>query len=97
MTLPLAIEAVFGEKIEGTWRRHRRKKWRHAGDTGIATQTDEGTWHIFTAEFENDQGPYNLDVAVDFPMREIYALGQIEPTSTRLALSGWIADRRPGA
>ena len=70
-----AIESVFGEPIEGAWKRYRRKKWWYVGETSTPAPSGRDTLHLFQAEFRNSQDePYTLIVAVDFPGRAIIPL-----------------------
>jgi hypothetical protein len=74
-TLAAAIESVFGEPIEGSWKRYRRKKWWYAGETSTPAPSGRDTLHLFQGEFRNSQDePYTLVVAVDFPGRAIIPL-----------------------
>lgn len=82
-SLAESVEDVFGERIDGKWRRFRRKKWRHIGDTGIMAASGQATYHAFSADFQGTDGmPYTLDVVVDFPARLITPLEQL-PTALR--------------
>lgn len=92
-TLAACIGRVHGEAIEGTWRRYRRKKWFHVGDSGAPTPSGLGTLDIYGADLSDGEGgQYPLLVAVDFPSRLITPLDQL-PTPTKAEVEQWLASR----
>jgi len=96
MTLAQCIESVFGEPVQGNWRRHRRPKWRHVGDSGVPTRDGRSTWHVFAADFTNDRGPYTLHMALDFPSRDLMDLDTLLPKETRHAIQQWLSSATQG-
>lgn len=87
--LSVVIERVHGEAIEGRYRRYRRRKWRHVGDTGVQA-TGDSTLHAYSAPMRSTEGDdYVFTVVVDFPAREIIPLGHLDAQRAKL-VGAWI-------
>jgi hypothetical protein len=91
---PLAdvIGTVHGEPIDGSYRRYRRARWRHVGDTGVPA-TAGSTYHLYSAPLNQQGGePYVFSVVVDFPLRLIRPVDQLEGETGRLVRL-WLDER----
>jgi hypothetical protein len=66
-----AIEAAQGHRVEGKFRRYRRPKWRHLGDTGIAGE-GASSLHAYAAPMTRSSGEdYIFNVLVDVGVSRI--------------------------
>ena len=96
MSLADAIEAVLGERIEGDWKRYRRRKWTFLGNSGIPTPSGRDSYHLFKANFlDSDKIPYDLTVAVDFPLRSIKPIDRL-PDRDQVLIQQWLSQQDNG-
>jgi hypothetical protein len=84
-----AIEAAQGERIEGRFRRYRRPKWRHLGDTSIDGRGNQ-TLHAYAAPMSRSTGEdYIFNVFVDVAAATVTPLEDLDEESRTEAIQ-WL-------
>ncbi len=90
LTLADAIEAAQGVHIEGRFRRYRRRRWSHLGDTGVRGEL-RGTLHAYSAPMRNAEGSdYIFNVIVDAQRGSITPLNDLDE-ARRSEVLAWMA------
>lgn len=88
LSLSDAIYAAQGIEIQGRFRRYRRPRWRHLGDTGVQG-AGHPTLHAYSALLRGSAEPdYLFNVVVDPAAQVIIPVDDIDPTR-RAHIDSW--------
>lgn len=89
LSLSDAIYLAQGTAMEGRYRRYRRRKWRHLGDTGVSG-AGGFSLHAYGAHMTSSGGPdYFFNVVVDLVSETITPTEDLEPDQ-RAAVLKWL-------
>lgn len=81
-SLPQLIFDVTGEKISGSYKRYKSKKWRLIGSSNLVTPDGKDTYLLCAADFNDKHGvPYTFLVAVDVARRSIIPVDEFDEES----------------
>jgi len=91
LSLADASRAAQGTAVEGRYRRYRRRRWRHLGDTGVSGSGRQ-TLHAYAAPMPGSDGPdYIFNVVVDIASQSITPVDELEPAQ-RAEVVIWLAE-----
>ena len=91
LSLAEAIHVAQGTAIEGRYRRYRRRRWRHLGDTSVVG-SGHLALHAYAATMPGSGGPdYIFNVVVDLDAQTITPVDDLEPTQ-RAGVVRWLTE-----